>query len=860
MPDGLRKQTVDQRFLSIAGACCLLLFTCFVFSCGGPKPKPQYPIIHTTTVKPAPSQPPSPQSEAKPPLPFTNSDVFRADVAEALSQKAETRLSPSPAPMLSASSGAGPDIRIGLDTAALGIRISAPAAFYVQARSESDLRKVKGDIQIRVAQENREVKTEEAEDKPKAAAESSPAYQIQAGSFSRMENAEKIRGEIAGKLDVPVFVYLNSDNGMNQVRIGEFSTREDARDYLPTVRRDYPDAFIVHVETVSAESGGEIVHEPSGANYVRQLLDTIGGKITVALNGSNGLELNSLDGFRIYPASATEFLRVNGKDYRGFFDIFLNKSGRLTLINQLGLEDYLFGVVPAEMNPNSYPEPAALAAQAIAMRTNSIKNIGRYGSDGFDLTDDTPAQVYGGVASENPMANDSVLQTAGIAIYYNGNPIDAMYTSACGGRTEDFGLVYGTNSVPYLQSVLCAFEHGHEHEDGVTLNGTDDAAGTFRAMDGSLATRNIELARVIGLIPLVTSVSADSLASNIGADEAGRLIDTAAAIINSSRRVSAAAAGITEWGGFLHHAADVFFGGDVIHRRISQADENYYIATLTDGAMVPEALRPTIAYLMQRRLLRPTAENSVNVDAPMYRGDAIALLVNWIESERRDIIRRGDYVQVSQQKNEPDASVVLNVGSGGGVREFRPARNLRLFRVDPGQITPVREMKLSGAEKLAFHLNEKNEIDFLEIELSQSGTVRGGVSDAAVWQETLSRSSLTARLRDLIGGIGNLMDIQPYRHGYSGRTVQIQAVGSRGTIVLNGHLVRNALGLRDTLFTMTREFNTDGAVESFIFSGRGFGHGVGMCQTGAYLMAKAGRNYMEILETYYTGVEIKRAY
>ena len=78
--------------------------------------------------------------------------------------------------------------------------------------------------------------------------------------------------------------------------------------------------------------------------------------------------------------------------------------------------------------------------------------------------------------------------------------------------------------------------------------------------------------------------------------------------------------------------------------------------------------------------------------------------------------------------------------------------------------------------------------------------------------------------------------------------------------MLNGYKVRGALGLRDTLYTLTRKHNPDGSVASFTFRGRGYGHGIGLCQTGAFGMAKAGKNYEEILKTYYTGVEIKKAY
>ena len=87
----------------------------------------------------------------------------------------------------------------------------------------------------------------------------------------------------------------------------------------------------------------------------------------------------------------------------------------------------------------------ALAAQSIAARTYALKNMGRYRSEGFDLSDDTRTQVYNGVSIEKPVTTDVVRKTAGLAIYYQGKLIDAMFMSTCGGHTEDFSNVFRTN-------------------------------------------------------------------------------------------------------------------------------------------------------------------------------------------------------------------------------------------------------------------------------------------------------------------------------------------------------------------------------------------------------------------------------
>ena len=68
---------------------------------------------------------------------------------------------------------------------------------------------------------------------------------------------------------------------------------------------------------------------------------------------------------------------------------------------------------------------------------------------------------------------------------------------------------------------------------------------------------------------------------------------------------------------------------------------------------------------------------------------------------------------------------------------------------------------------------------------------------------------------------------------------------------------RRALDLPDTLFVAMRSGSTSQPAVRFL--GRGWGHGVGLCQNGAYGLARGGATYQEILKTYYTGVEVTRS-
>ncbi len=125
-------------------------------------------------------------------------------------------------------------------------------------------------------------------------------------------------------------------------------------------------------------------------------------------------------------------VKLNGKPYRGRIEVFVNSRGGLTVVNTVSLEDYLLGVVPNEL---SLPAIEAQKAQAVAAPTYAVANINGFGSQGFDLLPTIRSQVYQGYSSETKTATQAVTETRGIVAVYQGKPINALYTSTCGGRT-----------------------------------------------------------------------------------------------------------------------------------------------------------------------------------------------------------------------------------------------------------------------------------------------------------------------------------------------------------------------------------------------------------------------------------------
>lgn len=147
-------------------------------------------------------------------------------------------------------------------------------------------------------------------------------------------------------------------------------------------------------------------------------------------------------------------LSINSMAFRGEFEIREDRFGKMTVVNFLDLESYLYGVIKSEMLLNSPLE--ALKAQAVVARTYAIRNRDKFTKElGFGLTRDVRSQVYNGVNDEHPLALRVVDETRGRIVTHNGEPIAAYYHSACGGATQDSS--HWGSQVAYLRAVACKY-------------------------------------------------------------------------------------------------------------------------------------------------------------------------------------------------------------------------------------------------------------------------------------------------------------------------------------------------------------------------------------------------------------------
>lgn len=152
---------------------------------------------------------------------------------------------------------------------------------------------------------------------------------------------------------------------------------------------------------------------------------------------------------RLVPAAGAR-LHVAIRPYRGILEVRRTPAGRITVINEVDLEEYLYGVLKMEVDPR-WPADA-LKAQAVAARTLALYSLNRFSSEGYDVRATTESQVYGGVLAEDPRTTAAVDATRGQTLTYDGRPIFAAYHSDSGGHTESSELVWG-GRYAYLRAV-----------------------------------------------------------------------------------------------------------------------------------------------------------------------------------------------------------------------------------------------------------------------------------------------------------------------------------------------------------------------------------------------------------------------
>ena len=501
--------------------------------------------------------------------------------------------------------------------------------------------------------------------------------------------------------------------------------------------------------------------------------------------------------------------------YRGTILVRATARGTLHVINRVSLEDYLKGVVPAEMGPRVYDEVEALEAQAVAARTYALKRRGDFAAEGYDLCATPRCQVYGGVAVEQPLSSRAVDETAGEVLVFDGKLADTLFTSTCGGKTENGADVFTTAASPrpYLVSVVCS------GETPVTVPGRPVAKGTARTTT-LLGARGRALLASLGMDPTPAGVVAarNAVRARLGLPPRSG----AHALWPAS-----AYAEIVEAGGF---------GNAALLTEEVERDE-------APAAWSPKA-RTAWALLSRFQLAGgaalPTSRALQPEEAAGLWAGLLARLGDFEELEGRLVGVSGDEIVVRGPKGKvsyPLAPAALLTGSAEA-------------------LTPVGVLHAYPGDRVRVFVRGGRAVGLVRPPAPASGTYERE-SAWIHWTRRFTGEELAGKLRERdpsrTGTVAKKVEV--LGRGVSGRAKHVRVTTDAGAVSLTGLEIRFALGLPETLFTVASGKDEKGA-PVFTFYGRGWGHGVGLCQTGAFGMALSGRTHAEILARYYPGTTI----
>jgi stage II sporulation protein D len=494
-------------------------------------------------------------------------------------------------------------------------------------------------------------------------------------------------------------------------------------------------------------------------------------RVTVRLDDGPMLVLPAGARVRIEPAASP--LQIDTRAYRGVLEIFGNTRRTLTVVNELPLETYLRGVVPNELNPVAFGEVEALKAQAVAARTYIQRNMGQYKKEGYDICATDACQVYFGALTEDPLATEAVMETRGIIATHEGRPINALYSSTCGGRTEDAEHIFN-EKVAYLVSTTCEYKHPE------TTFTSSRAIRNWK--DGVLEVAGVKSFK-----------------------DAARFMS-----LESGREPTPAANAITL--------------ATFIRRTFYPT-----VRTGSDLSFVQEQGIMTAGEVVPRR----------------------EMLFRLIEKKSAFEWQQGVLVSFDVKTR------LMRLMVGGQVKEFVLAPDALIYHRIGESRLPRRKGSWIGGELVDFRARGRL-IPMLVYRINFANPAADRYSRLAIWQVHKTKAELDTAFRSL--AIGEFADMRVIDRGESERLISTEIIGTEGLATVPALRLRTLLSLRDSLFSYDIERNADGAVVGATFFGRGWGHGVGMCQVGAYGMALAGATYEEILKKYYTGIELQRLY
>jgi stage II sporulation protein D len=624
-------------------------------------------------------------------------------------------------------------------------------------------------------------------------------YAVQVSSISDINSVQALAEKLRNEMKVRGEFVFDPASGLYRVLAGDFPDAGSAnplRDQLQS--RGYGKDMLV-------------VKRPNDQPFDKKLTITDDEGETTTL---------AVDSLLLLPQTG-ETIHIGEKPYRGAARLWINSRGLLNVINELNLEDYLKGVVPAEMGPKVYDELEALKAQAIAARTYAVRNFGQYRREGYDICPGPACQAYNGFSGEDPLSNKAVEQSAGLVITYNGQPIDALYTATCGGETSDVGVMFPGRSEPYLVRARCVeleMTSIAGRGDSGLLNEQQMNGRMFAAIaslpEGAWSARDIEAA-VAAALRL-----------------AGGQMPPSVPHAASSRR-----------GDVLTYLAGVF-AFDANGRTLTLPEDRKYFFPQSGSETTPYQ---AAAFLIKWGFVPTQQIDHIDLNTAMPREELYGILGTWLRKHQALLEVTGKIVSVNGRS--------LVIKTEGRTSTHTLPAGIPIFRRLGDRWQEYASVPVLPGDRAFVQQNGRKTPVALIVQGSADGAAFDRTSSLADWTRSYRADDLVTSINKR-NPIQQLLGLRPLTVDPSNRIAELEVTAEGGrTFTLRGLPIRWSLNVPDNLFVFEKTSDPDG-VDRYTFYGKGWGHGVGFCQVGAYGMAFRGRTAEEILTHYYTGVQI----
>jgi stage II sporulation protein D len=623
------------------------------------------------------------------------------------------------------------------------------------------------------------------------------SFQVQAGAFSQEEPARRLADRLAASLEATGQVAFSADRGLYRVLLGGFASRSEADVLLEKLRAAGQDGFVVP-------------GAPRGANP----------PASISVAGSAGAAFELASPVDVFAPAPDLRVSVDGTAYRGSLRIAVNPRGTLNVVNRVDMEEYLYGVVPAEMGPKRFDAIEGLKAQAVAARTYAFAHRAQFDAEGYDLCPGPKCQAYGGSSVEDPLSTAAVDATRGLVLAFQGQFADALFVSTCGGVTENVENVFAGGPVPYLVSVECG-ELPTEEIPGATRPRASGAEGR-----SNLEWRGYVLRRHAPKRAAVRAASLETAQAWAGVPRRGAApaMLAPAAVYPSLLTAFDLAAAAT-----LH---------------LTPRDESYLAEHPSAVAGLSGPARRAYEFLVRFRFAGdalPPADRQLREEEYAGLLFSVALRLSGVtEGAGRFLSREGSNLWVKTAEGrqglpvDPEVPLARRVGDvyyPSSSLTLRPGDRLRWFR--------------NGAHVLA-----------VWVEMDPDGPTFERESSWTEWVRRVPARELARRMAGRVAG-NEVRQITVTKRSPAGRAIEMRVETDLAQATFQRFELRQAVEMPEMLFTVSKVEGPDGA--EFVFLGRGWGHGVGLCQNGAFGMALAGQTYDRILKHYYTGIDIVQA-